>query len=102
MIHVDDFRQRVVEVALDAEGLHHEFVSGGHGRKLDFDSIETGSALYSEWVDQNVDALQQLGRAVVAVVGVANGTNRLALDVGRAIGAESLFTSSIFPNRFKN
>ena len=71
------------------ERQHHEFKSGLHGRKLDFDEIPTGSDLYEDWVAVNVNALH--GRSVgnhtslLAVVGVANGTNRLAKSVGAAM-----------------
>ena len=38
------FRQHILAAGvLDPEGVHHEFVSGMHGRKLDFDTIPTGS-----------------------------------------------------------
>jgi len=69
---------------VDPENQHHVFTSGiHHGRKIDFDAIPDDSDLYQDWVEVTADeirngypfALPQI------VLGVANGTNRLAPDV---------------------
>lgn len=82
---VESFKDNLIEAGvLDPVGIHHEFVSGMHGRKLDFDKIETGSDLYGEWVDVTTDFIAENYENTPGVIlGVANGTNRLALDIGR-------------------
>lgn len=87
------FRGHILEQGvLDPEGVHHEFVSGMHGRKLDFDTIPRFedpddilgdfSPLYNEWVDVNAAFLRTTFPALPQVIiGVANGTNRLAIDL---------------------
>jgi orotate phosphoribosyltransferase len=72
---------------LDPEGVHHEFVSGAHGRKLDFDKIKTGSTLYNLWVGVMAEKTRELYDQVPSVlVGVANGTNRLARSMAPLLG----------------
>jgi hypothetical protein len=92
MANVEVFRNNIIEAGvLDAEGTHHEFVSGMHGQKLDFDTIPTGSDLYYEWITTSADFLQenfpQLPRVIL---GVANGTNRVAHSLGLHFGGEVL------------
>jgi len=81
---VETFKQNIIGsgYVLDPEGTHHEFVSGMHGRKLDFDNIEDDSLLYREWVDVNASFLRENYLELPRfVLGVANGTNRLSRDV---------------------
>ena len=88
---------------LDPEGRHHEFVSGVHGRKLDFDKIPDGSELFGEWVEVNARTIFSLypdidpGRLVI--LGVARGTNRLAAPVAAALGdaVTALVTEKMSP-----
>lgn len=85
------FRERVLSdptAVLDPEDLHHEFVSGNHGRKLDFDKIETGSDFFIDWIAIYARAVREryANRLPDAVVGVANGANRLALAIAPLLG----------------
>ncbi|HUP26521.1 MAG TPA: hypothetical protein VM124_02650 [Candidatus Limnocylindrales bacterium] len=83
----------------DQEGTHHEFNQGLHGRKIDFDAVKEGTRLYEEWVDVTAADLasryskSELGRAVL--VGVANGTNRLARDTALALGGGLLALETV-------
>lgn len=83
---------------LDPEGvLHHEFVSGNHGRKLDFDKIETGTDLYIDWVSMyaRVVKARYAQRMPDALVGIANGANRLSVSVGFLLGIPGLETQKV-------
>lgn len=75
---------------MDPEGTHHEFVSGKHGQKLDFDKIPSGSTLYNLWVGATANAIRELypDHLPDVIVGVANGANRLARGVAPIIGDE--------------
>jgi orotate phosphoribosyltransferase len=76
---------------LDAEDLHHEFVSGMHGRKLDFDKIETGSEFYLQWVDVCVNFIRENYNPLPDIIlGVANGANRLAVSIAAGLGEGTL------------
>jgi len=76
---------------MDHEGTHHELSAGMHGQKLDFDTIPTGSPLYKEWVDVMTAYIREgFSTPPEAIVGVANGTNRLALDVARRFNGRTL------------
>jgi len=94
MTDVRDFQEHVAETILDPHGVHQEFVSGMHGRKLDFDEIDDGSELYDEWIDVTVDAFwdlypdAQLDRT--ALVGTANGANRHARSTAERLGGKAL------------
>jgi hypothetical protein len=95
MAGAEAFRAAVVPVVLDPEGTHHEFVSGMHGQKLDYDLLQTGTPLYNEWVGVNADFIdnaiaQEFRTRPQVIVGVANGTNRLALDVAREFDGEAV------------
>ncbi len=95
MAGAEAFRAAVVPVVLDPEGVHHEFVSGMHGQKLDYDLLQTGTPLYDQWVGINADFLDneiasEFGARPQVIVGVANGTNRLALDVAREFDGEAV------------
>lgn len=92
MTNVESFKKDLMDHGvLDPPDLHHEFVSGKHGRKLDFDKIITGSDLYGEWVSVNEDFIkEEFSETPTAFVGVANGTNRLALDVARRFDSRAV------------
>lgn len=97
MADIEAFHRDVVGEVLDPVGVHHEFVSGMHGQKLDYDLLETGGPMYGRWVGVNVDFIRedvatQMGGGAVpeVIVGVANGTNRLALDVARQFEGTAL------------
>jgi len=85
----------------DPPEIHHEFNQGLHGRKADLDAVLEGTELYEEWTDNEADFISRLypkkllGRAVL--VGVANGTNRIARDTADKLdcGAIALETHKI-------
>ncbi|HSX18133.1 MAG TPA: hypothetical protein VLE51_02140 [Candidatus Saccharimonadales bacterium] len=92
-ITIPQFRDHLLESGvLDPEGIHHEFVSGMHGRKLDFDTIPEDSELFNEWVKvvsteiRRLYTAHDLGRLVV--VSVANGTNRLVPHIADNLGGD--------------
>ena len=98
MIQADTFRRHVLASGtFDPDGVHHEFANDSHGRKLDFDIIPDNSPLYGEWVELNGQVIRAGERSVIAVVGVANGTNRLARDVAAALGTRALYTRKASP-----
>lgn len=89
---VDRFHERVMTdpiQVVDPEGVrHHEFVSGNHGRKLDYDKIKTGTDLYIDWVALYARTILELypHRKPDALVGIANGANRLSLNIAHLLG----------------
>lgn len=93
---IDTFRDRILTDpvgVLDPEGVvHHEFVSGNHGRKLDFDKILTDSDFYIEWVSVYARAIRAAysDRLPDALVGIANGANRLSESVAHLLGGKVL------------
>lgn len=98
MLQADTFRDKLIESGvLDPLGAHHEFAYGTHGRKLDFDLITEGDPLYADWVSANVDSLRSFPALPRAVLGIANGTNRLASDVASELGITALFTEKVSP-----
>ncbi len=97
---IDRLRERVFTDetgVLDPESQHHEFVSGNHGRKLDFDRIETGSDFYIDWVAIYARAVKEIfaDRMPDAFVGIANGANRLSVSVGFLLGIPGLQTTKL-------
>lgn len=92
MSYIDDLRNKVLsEGILDGEDIHHEFVSGVHGRKLDFDKIETGSELYLQWVDATVKYIRDnYAEQPDFILGVANGANRLAVSIAAGLGNSTI------------
>lgn len=85
---VEAFRAELLaREIIDRPGTHHEFKSGKHGRKLDFDLIKTGSLLYREWVGVTVDHIKiRFDKLPEIILGVANGTNRLSESVATGLG----------------
>jgi len=73
---------------LDPPSLHHEFVSGNHGRKLDFDKIPTGSDLYIQWTALFARVIKAIykGGEPNTLVGIANGANRLPRSLAPLLG----------------
>ena len=99
---IDDFRDRILTDSvgvLDPEDLHHEFVSGNHGKKLDFDKIqkEQDFDLYTEWVSLYARSIHALygGRIPDALVGIANGANRLSTDVAGLLGKKVMGLTTV-------
>lgn len=67
---------------LDPEDLHHEFVSGMHGRKLDFDLNLTGGQFYEEWMDACAKFIKENYKIRPdMILGVADGANRMAISI---------------------
>ncbi|HEV7453747.1 MAG TPA: hypothetical protein VGO07_00640 [Candidatus Saccharimonadales bacterium] len=105
MKSLEVFRNHIVTApnVVDPEGVHHEFVSGMHGRKLDFDAIPTDSPLFDEWVTVTAQAIgrlydgQALGNHVL--LSVTNGTNRLVRPVAGLVkgGIVPLQTKKVSP-----
>lgn len=89
-----EFKQVILDSGiLDAEGVHHVFSQGLHGRKLDFDLIPDDSDLFRQWVDTTADFIRQnYPKLPEAIIGVANGTNRLAMAVAKSLGARGFDT----------
>lgn len=65
---------------VDPEGVHREFHSGMHGQKANFDDIPEDDPLFEDWVDINVEAIEEIQeeflQPVDVVLGTANGANR--------------------------
>lgn len=105
----ENFRNHIIEsrYVLDPEGTHHEFVSGLHGRKLDFDLIPDGSELFHEWVDVAAKKIRSLYlsygllRSELLVISVANGTNRVVGPVAQKLRANSALTEKDSPRSVK-
>lgn len=86
MADIEAFRDRIIECGyvLDPHGTHSEFVSGMHGQKLDFDNVDARTdPLYHEWIDVQVDFIRDnFPELPDFILGVANGTNRVAYSLG--------------------
>lgn len=91
----------------DAEDVHHEFVGGMHGRKIDFDAIDGDSPLFDEWLAMIVATIKKLYSPErlkdVVLVSVANGTNRVVPTVTEMLGngATYLLTEKASPKSGK-
>lgn len=88
---VQDFKKNIINSdILDPEGLHHEFVSGLHGRKLDFDLIDRKSDLFNHWIRVVAETIKKLypdiPRNKLMLLSVAGGTNRLVGPVAKELG----------------
>lgn len=86
------FHQTVMAEAIgvvDPEGVqHHEFVDGGHGRKVDYDKIKTNTRLFDEWMELYARFIAELyaDRRPAALLGMANGANRISSRVATILG----------------
>lgn len=91
----EELRNHIIETdyMVDPEGIHHEFAGGMHGRKINFDAMPDDSELFAEWVDATAQYLRFLYGAThagkLALVSVANGTNRLVGPVGELLGGQT-------------
>lgn len=98
MLQTVTFRDRIIEGGvLDLDGTHHEFAYGTHGKKLDFDLITDDHPLYPDWIDAVASELDSQPALPRAVLGIANGTNRLARDVTTVLGITALYTRKVSP-----
>lgn len=98
MTRQETFKARLEQHILDPAGTHHEFAYGTHGQKLDFDLIDRESSLYRQWVDTTAVQVKSIyPRLPFAVLGIANGTNRLAEDVATTLGIAALYTHKVSP-----
>jgi orotate phosphoribosyltransferase len=98
MADIETLRAGIIDsgYVLDPEGTHHEFVSGMHGQKLDFDKISDDDPLYSLWTEVAADFIEEeFPRLPEIIIGVANGTNRTALDTARRFNGDVLGLTSI-------
>ena len=96
---IQSLKERIMEDSIqvmDVDGMHHEFVSGMHGQKLDFDKILTGTDFYIQWVSLYARAIKQIYGDVypAAIVGIANGANRLAKSIAPLISDDMIVLST--------
>jgi hypoxanthine phosphoribosyltransferase len=104
---IDDFAERIFTDPLqvvDPEGVqHHEFVSGNHGYKVDFDVAPDDSDFFMEWMGVYARAVREVyaDRMPDAVVGIANGANRIARVVGAILGVRALETEKVSKKEVK-
>lgn len=85
------FKDDAWPVILDPEGEHSEFVpkiNGDimHGRKRDYGRIKVGSQLYWQWINLWSSFMQETCERPDMIVGTANGTNPVALDLADQLG----------------
>lgn len=99
-----EFKQKIIDSGIvDGEGVHHVFSQGLHGQKVDFDLIEDDSELYSEWVELTAEFIKQNYSSLPrVVVGVANGTNRLAVSVAKVLGPDVAGLVTVKPEGSRN
>ena len=73
---------------MDPEGVHHEFKSGMHGQKLDYDAIEEGTELFDRWAKLYLDFIM-LGyeKQPDLVMSVAEGVDQLVKRIGEFAGS---------------
>lgn len=88
---VRNFKKNITNSqVLIPKGIHHEFVSGLHGRKLDFDLIDEKSDLFRQWVEVVAQFIKKqysdISPSKIVLLSVAGGTNRLVGPVAKAIG----------------
>lgn len=94
MVDAENFKEAILNSGiLDKEGVHHVFSQGLHGRKIDFDLIPDDSELFEQWVDITAEFIKtNYPKLPKVIIGVANGTNRLALAVADKLGVAGLDT----------
>ncbi len=98
---IENLRERILTDpvgVLDPPTQHHQFASMvNHGRKLDMDKIVTGSGLFWQWVDTYSQWINEMyeGQKPDAILGIANGANRLATTMAASVGAIGLETFKV-------
>jgi hypothetical protein len=99
-----EFKQKIIDSGIvDGEGIHHVFSQGLHGQKIDFDLIDDESELYAEWVELTSEFIKQnYDKPPDVLVGVANGTNRLALSVAKILGGNVTGLVTVKPDGSRN
>ena len=88
------FRDRLLNDpigVLDSEKVHHEFVRGQHGRKLDFDKILTGTEFFHQWMAVYGAWIAHMynGDLPDIIVGEADGANRIAKPLAQIVLGDS-------------
>lgn len=74
-------------LVLDPNNIHHEFIDGGHGQKLDMGNIDTNSELFAFWMRTLNTAIEEkIDTKPDMLVGVANGANRIAQCMAPMLG----------------
>jgi orotate phosphoribosyltransferase-like protein len=104
MDKIEKFKNSVLSSGIiDKKGTHHVFSQGLHGRKIDFDLIPDGSDLFRQWVEVTCDFIRDNYSPVPgAIIGVANGTNRLALAVAESLGGDVKGLVTVKPEGSRN
>lgn len=87
------FKEHILTSGVLEKGTHHEFVGHTHGQKVDMGDIVPGLPEYDEWVEINTQQIfQNWDEVPEAIIGIAKGTNELALDVAVNLGTFGLQT----------
>jgi len=99
---VDALRERILTDpvgVLDPPNQHHQFASKvNHGRKLDFDKIEEETDFYDQWTTTYAQWIAEMypgDERPDALLGVANGANRLARTIAPSLGILGLETLKV-------
>lgn len=80
------FEHYLLELGIKDEDCHHEFTTGLHGEKLDFDVVTRGTREWDMWVELSAAETRQIfpGPDAPCLVSIANGT----IDITEAIADE--------------
>ena len=80
---VEVFRQTIEPLVVEGEGSHHVFYNGDHGQKIDCEVIEKNEDLFESWLEITIEGIRYFypEKLPRLVIGVANGTNKLAESV---------------------
>lgn len=86
MVSVEQFEQNLLALGIKDEVCHHEFTTGVHGEKLNFDLITPGSAEWRQWTELNASMIRQLYSDCQppVLVSIADGT----IDITEATALE--------------
>lgn len=96
-VNVDGYKEQLWEAGILETDCHRVFAGGQHGQKLCFEVVRRGTPLYRRGIKAKVEKIGEIprqGKGIIAILGIAEGTNQEALDVadyrgGRTVGLQT-------------
>lgn len=94
----ESFKKELLDLEIKDEGVHHEFTSGVHGEKLDFEVVKRGTPTWQRWVELNSAMVKQCfpDRMPPILISIANGTNELTDDIANELNRHGNYEDRVF------
>lgn len=97
IVSAAEFEQNLLSLGIKDDDCHHEFTTGVHGEKLNFDLIKPGSTEWRQWTELNALFICQMypDAKPPSLVGIADGTTAITEATAAELNRFATYESEV-------